>query len=140
MIKYNLKCQHDHEFESWFSNSEEFEKLKRKKLLECIYCSSKNINKSIMAPMISNSIVKDEQEQIMKKNLLDEKNKLLQLRKYIENNFEYVGKDFSKKVREIFYDKKNKKTIYGIASNEERDELREEGIDLFSIPWVDKDN
>ena len=55
MIKYNLKCQNDHEFESWFSNSEEFEKLNNKKLLDCIYCSSKKIKKSIMAPMISNS-------------------------------------------------------------------------------------
>ena len=55
MIKYNLKCQNDHEFESWFSSSEEFEKLTKRKLLECIYCSSKKIHKSIMAPMISNS-------------------------------------------------------------------------------------
>ena len=54
MIKYNLKCHQDHEFESWFSNSEEFDKLNKKNLLECIYCSSKKINKSIMAPMINN--------------------------------------------------------------------------------------
>ena len=43
MIKYNLKCHNEHEFESWFSNSEEFEKLNKKKLLECIYCSSKKL-------------------------------------------------------------------------------------------------
>ena len=55
MIKYNLKCQYDHEFESWFSNSEEFDNLNKKKLLECIYCSSKKISKTIMSPMISNS-------------------------------------------------------------------------------------
>ena len=42
MIKYNLKCDQDHEFESWFSNSSEFEKLNKKNLLECIYCNSKN--------------------------------------------------------------------------------------------------
>ena len=54
MIKYNLKCENDHEFESWFSDSIEFEKLNKKKLLECIYCASKKIKKSIMAPMISN--------------------------------------------------------------------------------------
>ena len=53
MIKYNLKCENSHEFESWFSDSKEFEKLKKKRLLECIYCSSKKINKSLMAPMIS---------------------------------------------------------------------------------------
>ena len=52
-------------------------------------------------------------------NLNNEKNKLLELRKFIEKNFEYVGKDFSKKVREVYYDKKNKKAIYGTASPEE---------------------
>ena len=53
MIKYNLKCEKNHEFESWFSDSKEFDKLNKQKLLECIYCSSKKITKSIMSPMIS---------------------------------------------------------------------------------------
>ena len=54
MIKYNLKCSNDHEFESWFSDSKEFEKLNKKRLLECIYWSnSKKISKSIMSPMVS---------------------------------------------------------------------------------------
>ena len=56
MIKYILKCENKHEFESWFSDSGEFDKLDNKNLLECIYCSSKKVNKSIMAPRISNSI------------------------------------------------------------------------------------
>ncbi len=140
MIKYNLKCQKGHEFESWFSNSEEFEKLAKRKLLECIYCSSKKIDKSIMAPMVSNSKNKNDGFEIIGKDLKEQKNKLHKLRKYIEENFDYVGKDFSKKVREIYYDKKNKKTIYGTTTSEERKELSEEGIDLISIPWVDKDN
>ena len=139
MIKYILKCQNDHEFESWFSNSGEFDKLNKKKLLECIYCSSKKINKSIMAPMISNS-KKDENFDVINKDFKNNKNKLLKLRKYIEKNFEYVGKDFSKKVREVYYDKNNKKAIYGTTTSKEREELAEEGIDLFSIPWVNKDN
>ena len=80
-------------------------------------------------------------EQIqINKNLLGEKNKLLQLRKFIQNNFEYVGQNFSKKVREVYYDKNTKKTIYGTTTKEERKELEEEGIDLLSIPWVSKDN
>ena len=62
------------------------------------------------------------------------------MRKYIEKNFEYVGKNFSRKVREIYYDKDSKKTIYGITTPKEREELSEEGIDLLSIPWVNKDN
>ena len=140
MIKYNLKCQNDHEFESWFSNSEEFEKLNCKNLLECIYCSSKKIKKSIMAPMVSSSKNKNEMLDVFSKDYNDEKNNLLKLRNYIEKNFDYVGKDFSKKVREVYYDKKSKKAIYGTATQEERDELAEEGIDLLSIPWVNKDN
>ena len=139
MIKYNLKCQNNHEFESWFSNSEEFDKLNKKNLLECIYCTSKKINKSIMSPMVSSKINKKKIE-LINKNFENEKNKLLQLKKYIEKNFDYVGKDFSKKVREVYYDKKSKRGIYGKTTSEEREELAEEGIDLLSIPWPNKDN
>ena len=140
MIKYNLKCENDHEFESWFSNSKEYDKLNKKRLLECIFCSSKKINKSIMAPTILNSKEKDNQIDIIDRDFKDEKNKLLNLRKYIEKNFDYVGKDFVKKVREVYYDKKSKNAIYGTTTSEEREELAEEGIDLLSIPWVNKDN
>tara|TARA_B100000575_G_scaffold290945_1_gene295704 strand:+ start:1325 stop:1750 length:426 start_codon:yes stop_codon:yes gene_type:complete len=141
MIKYNLKCQYDHEFESWFSNSEEFDNLNKKKLLECIYCSSKKISKTIMSPMISNSAKEKRKfNDISKKDFQNEKNKLLKLRKYIENNFDYVGENFSQKVREIYYDKKSNKAIYGTTTSEEKKELAEEGIDLISIPWVNKDN
>ena len=140
MIKYNLKCKNEHEFESWFSNSEEFEKLNKKGLLECIYCNSKKINKSIMSPMITNLNNKDKTIDDISKTLKKEKDHLSKLRNYIEKNFDYVGKDFSKKVREIYYDKKNNKAIYGTTTPEERDELSEEGIDLLSIPWVNKDN
>ena len=140
MIKYNLKCHNDHEFESWFSNSKEYEKLCKKRFLECIFCSSKKINKSIMAPTILNSKEKDNQTDKINKNLKSKKNKLLSLRKYVEKNFDYVGKDFGKKVREIYYDKKSKKAIYGTTTPDERNELAEEGISLLSIPWVDKEN
>ena len=140
MIKYNLICEREHEFESWFSNSKEFENLKKKKLLECIYCSSKKIEKSIMSPMISNSCNLEISKNKLENDLLKEKQKLQQVRKYIEKNYEFVGKNFSKKVREIFYDKNSKKAIYGTTTLKEREELAEEGIDLLSIPWIDKDN
>ena len=139
MIKYNLKCENDHEFESWFPDSTEFDKLNKKNLLECIYCSSKKIDKSIMAPMISSKKAEDQIKKISKE-FQNEKNKLLKLRKYIEQNFDHAGKDFSRKVREVYYDKKNKKAIYGTTTQDEREKLAEEGIDLFSIPWINKDN
>ena len=141
MIKYILKCENKHEFESWFSDSKEFENLKKRKLLECIFCASKNISKTIMSPMVL--VTKK-----LPKNFSSEKNKefeaekkqLLNIRKFIQKNFEYVGKNFSKKVREIYYDKKSDRAIYGTTTENERIELSEEGIDLLTIPWIDKDN
>ena len=140
MIKYNLKCENNHEFESWFSDSGEFERLRKKKLLECILCPSKNIKKSIMAPMISVPNVLGKNDDFSGKDFLKEKNRLKEIRSFIEKNFEYVGKNFSKRVREIYYDKKSQKAIYGNTTPEEREELAEEGIDLLSVPWVSKDN
>ena len=92
-----------------------------------------------MAPMIS---VNENRVDIQKfkQNLKKEKKQLIEIRKFIENNFEYVGKNFSKKAREIYYDKKSNKTIYGTTTQKEREELAEEGIDLISIPWVNKEN
>ena len=140
MIKYNLKCNNNHEFESWFSDSTEFDKLKKKKLLECIFCFSKNIQKSIMAPMISGTKKNNKSIKSFNNKFKIEKNNLSQIRKFVENNFEYVGKNFSKEVREIYYNKKNKKAIYGTTTPEEKKELEDEGIDLLSIPWISKDN
>ena len=139
MIKYILECDNNHKFNSWFSDSNEFDKLNKQKLLECIYCNSKKISKSIMSPMIG---IKNNPEDIKKINSRLESNKkdLKLLRNFIEKNFEYVGKNFSRKVREVYYDKESKKAIYGTASPEEREELSEEGIDLLTIPWIDKDN
>ena len=92
-----------------------------------------------MAPMVSGT---NKDNDLMKGNkfLKNEKKKLIEIRKYIENNFENVGDNFSKKVREVYYDKKSNKAIYGTTTPEEREELSEEGIDLFSIPWINKDN
>ena len=134
MIKYNLKCHNNHEFESWFSNSEEFDKLKNKQFLECIYCSSKKINKSIMAPMVTSSKKKNKHFELMNDDFKNKKKMLIKLRKYIEKNFDYVGKDFSKKVREVFYDKKKRKAIYGKTTPKEReDSSHKTGEDIDDI-------
>lgn len=140
MIKYNLKCINNHEFESWFSDSNEFDKLNKKKLLECIYCASNKIKKSIMAPMISGTKSKKDSIQPLNKDLSNKKKDLLQLRNYIEKNFEFVGDKLSEKAREVYYNKKTEKGIYGTATAEEREEMKEEGIDLLRVPWASKDN
>ena len=76
-----------------------------------------------MAPMINSSKKINNDKKIDKIDSQIEKNQLLKLRKFVENNFEYVGKNFSRKVREIYYDKQSKKTIYGTTTSEERKEL-----------------
>ena len=63
---------------------------------------------------------------------------LLKIRKFVEKNFEYVGDNFSREVRNVYYDKKKNKNIYGTATPEETEELKEEGIELTTIPWVEK--
>ena len=93
-----------------------------------------------MSPMISSKKSTEDNINLLNEKISIEKNKLIKLRKFVEKNFEYVGDKFSEKVRDVYYDKKSKKSIYGIASPEEREELSEEGIDLLSIPWVSKDN
>ena len=135
MIKYLLKCKNNHEFESWFSESKEFEKLKKKKLIECIFCQSKNVDKSIMSPNIVGK-EKIEEKKFNTKEFNKIKKDLLKIRKFVEKNFKFVGDKFSKEVREIYYDKKKKKNIYGTATLQERLELEEEGIKLTNIPWV----
>ena len=140
MIKYNLNCENSQEFESWFSDSKEFEKLRRKNLLECIFCKSKKINKSIMSPSLARTKKSFQLNRKDKNQLLKFKRDLKKLRNYVEKNFEYVGSNFASKAREIYYDKKRKKNIYGSTTKKEREQLIEEGIELMSIPWVDKEN
>ena len=137
MIKYNLKCINKHEFESWFSDSKEFEKLVKKKMIECVFCKTKSVKKSIMSPSISNS----NESTFSNKEIKKIKKDLVKLRKFIEKNFDYVGDNFPREVRKIYYDENKKKNIYGTATLDETNELKEEGINLTTIPWVkDKDN
>ena len=136
MIKYLLKCNHKHEFESWFSESKEFEKLKKKNLIECIFCKSKNVNKSIMSPNVVGRN-KSAETKFSKKEFSKMKNDLIKIKRFVEKNFKFVGDKFSREVREIYYDNKKNKNIYGTTTLKEKLELEKEGIDLVGIPWVD---
>ena len=136
MIKYNLKCKNKHEFESWFSDSKEFEKLKSKKIIECTFCGTKSVQKTIMSP---NVVSKQQKEKNIKSSRYIKKIKhdLLKMRNFIEKNFKYVGENLPQEVRKVYYDKSKNRNIYGKATPEETEELREEGIELTNIPWID---
>ena len=135
MIKYNLLCKCGETFESWFSTPKEYESLKKKKLINCIYCNSTSVKKSIMSPNLTSKSNK----KIAKKNVeKDIKKALLNFRKYIEKNCKNVGDKFTQEARSIHYDKKTSQGIYGRATPEETSELLEEGIEVATVPWVDK--
>ena len=93
-----------------------------------------------MAPSVTNIKSLNNQKEISSLEMKNFKKDLIKLRKFVEKNFEYVEKNFANKVREVYYDKKSKRNIYGSATEEEKEELKEEGINLVNIPWVDKDN
>ena len=135
MIKYNLACKCGQTFESWFSSSTEFDSLCRKKLIKCIYCESSSVKKTVMAPNLYRKSNKVLNRIKLEKNI---KKQLLDFRRYIEKNCRNVGENFIKEARSIHYDKKTSIGIYGKATPEETSELLEEGIEVATIPWVDK--
>ena len=140
MIKYKLLCKNcSDSFDSWFASSKEFERLKNSKLLQCLNCNSNRIDKSLMAPSIINKQKKNNKDT---KKFLEIKNKLKEYKKFIKNNFDYVGDNFAYEARSIHYNnKKKQKGIYGKASIKEAKELSEEGIEVETVPWInDKEN
>ena len=143
MIKYNLLCKKCNlTFDSWFASSKEFDKLKKKRLINCHSCGSLQVEKNLMAPKLINKTInfKDEKKNTLKYQQI--KKTINEYQKFIKNNFDYVGENFVYEARSIHYDNNKKiKGIYGKTSSDDLKELREEGIDVEVIPWIeDKSN
>jgi len=142
MIKYNLLCKEcELSFDSWFASSKEFEKLKKKKLINCHSCGSIKVEKNLMAPRLisKNFSDKDKKKDFIKYQKI--KKTINEYQKFIKNNFDYVGENFAYEARSIHYDHKKKhKGIYGTASKQDLKELKEEGIDAQLVPWFDNEN
>ena len=142
MIRYNLQCKKCNlTFDSWFASSKEYDKLKKKRLINCHSCGSLRVEKNLMAPKLINKSVsfKDEKKNIRKYQQI--KKTINKYQKFIKNNFDYVGENFAYEARSIHYNnKKRDKGIYGTASKKDIKELKEEGIDAHLIPWVENKN
>ena len=139
MIKYKLICKDcESKFDSWFASSNEYERLKKKKLLNCHICNSSKVEKTIMAPqLISSKSKTDKKINLEKYNKV--KKTITSYQKFIKENFKYVGDNFAYEARSIHYNSEKKsKGIYGSASKEDLKELKEEGIDAQIIPWLDE--
>ena len=104
MIKYSLKCKDcSSQFESWFASSKEFDRLKKLKLLNCQDCDSLKVDKSLMSPNLVNTKKNDQQNNEKYKKV---KKKLQDYQKFVKENFDYVGDNFSYEARSIHYNKK----------------------------------
>tara|TARA_B100000767_G_scaffold65218_1_gene61533 strand:- start:666 stop:1094 length:429 start_codon:yes stop_codon:yes gene_type:complete len=140
MIKYRLICKDcENTFDSWFSSSKEYERLKKKYFLNCLTCNSLNVEKTLMSPSVlltKNDSKTSNHIQRYKKT----KEVILEYQKFVKKNFDYVGENFAYEARSIHYqNKKSLKGIYGTTTKEDLKELKEEGIETGVIPWI-KDN
>ena len=135
MIKYTLTCNNGHQFESWFPNSDSFEKLKKKGQLECAVCSSKEIEKSLMAPRITSNNRKKKETLISAQSVVEKEIKALKNK--IKKTAIDVGENFPTEARAMHYGEKEEKPIIGKTTLEEARDLAEEGIPFSPLPWND---
>ena len=133
MIKYTLNCNNGHQFDSWFSNSDSFENLKKSGHLECAICSSKKVQKSLMAPRITSESSKKEETLISTQSVLEKEIKALKQK--IKTTAIDVGENFPIEARAMHYGEKEEKPIIGKTTLDEAKDLAEEGIPFIPVPW-----
>lgn len=122
MIKYAIKCQHQHVFEVWFNRGSDFDDQAKRGLVECPTCGSQKVEKAPMAPNVKRS---------KPSSLHDIAQKI---RGEIENNCDDVGTDFADEARAIHYGDKPERGIYGSATPDQAKDLIDEGVKVVSLP------
>ena len=131
MIVFNLTCERcEYSFEGWFDNTKAFNTQKKRKLINCPNCESSNITKALVAPNIprktNSKIVKN------KKTLASN---IKKIKKIVEENFDYVGDNFSEEAKKIKYGETKDRPIYGEATIEQTKELIDEEINITPLPF-----
>ena len=153
MIRYSLRCERGHAFESWFQSSSAYDSQHKRGLVACPMCESTKVDKAIMAPRIarkgksksapgpvtapaedtaSTSLVMAPQE----RELLS---KLRELRDHVLKNADDVGKKFPEEARKMHYGDIEQRAIYGEATTEEARSLVDEGIEVAALPVLPGD-
>lgn len=154
MIHYQLCCAADHAFDGWFKDSDAFDKQAKAGFVECPTCGSAKVRRALMAPAIpkkgrparTKAAIAEAmppappapvQPQAMAGPVPAQLVALLQrVRAEVEQKCEYVGAEFAEEARKIHLGETKVRGIYGEASSEEAEALKEEGIDIAQIPWV----
>lgn len=150
MIRYALKCENDHHFESWFQSAVAFDTLATANHLSCIICGSDQVAKAIMAPKIaraetpqSKAVVEEPQKPEAPVPMVNApppevEQALKAMRKKVEAEADYVGDSFAKQAREMHLGEKPERAIYGEANAEQAKSLIEDGIPVLPLPFRPK--
>lgn len=135
MISLTLTCKDEHEFEAWFKDSAEYDKQRKRRLVECPICGDRKISRALSAPNISTSKTQNLDAAEMRK-------KMRELKQHVETTHEHVGDRFAEEARKIHYGESEARDIYGQATGEEAKELVDEGVPFAPLPWTEeaKDN
>ncbi|HEY0331158.1 MAG TPA: DUF1178 family protein [Rhodopseudomonas sp.] len=163
MIRYTLRCDHGHHFESWFNSSASYETQARRKLVSCPSCGSVKVDKAIMAPQISHqrqdpapaAVAAPAPEAAVPETTVpaaapsstpllmarerELRGKLKELRDHITKNAENVGTKFPNEARKMHYGDIEHRPIFGEASSDEARALIDEGIDVTPLPVLPED-
>jgi hypothetical protein len=153
MIHYQLRCGAAHEFDGWFAGSAAFEQQADAGLIACPVCAGTDVTRALMAPRLTRkggAIAPPEEAPVLAPavpapvpaqaaagRLPDGvRAALTRLREEVEKNCDYVGTEFAAEARRIHEGKAPARGIYGESTDEQAEELAEDGINIARIPWV----
>jgi hypothetical protein len=132
MIRYALACEHEHEFEGWFAASADFDEQVARGLLACPVCASKAVRKQIMSPSVSGTKKRGETGEGNGRRMMMEA--MAQVRRHVEDSFDYVGDSFAREARDIHEGRSEERGIYGEATPKEVKALVEDGVPVAPLP------
>jgi hypothetical protein len=140
MIKYTLKCESDHTFDSWFQSAEAFDKLLSAKMITCSVCGALGVEKAIMAPRVAPARSRAQEQAYgpLSAPASPAEQAMAEIRRQIEANVEDVGDDFAAEARAIHDGTKPERSIIGRAKPEEASSLIEDGVPVVPLPWGNK--
>jgi len=138
MITYSLVCRKGHAFEGWFASSTAFEDQALAGRVTCPVCNSKKVSKAPMAPAVAGTKKSRTKTAPPEAGPAELRKLLLRLRSHVEANAENVGARFAEEARAIHEGEATERPIYGDATPEETEALRDCGIAVSAIPWVEK--
>jgi hypothetical protein len=153
MIRYQLRCELGHSFESWFQSSAAYESQERRKLVNCPSCGSSKVERAVMAPQIVSKAGRDSRALVPAAEtapapaatslvMAQERElrvKLKELRDHIVKNADNVGERFSNEARKMHYGDIEHRPIYGEASPDEARALIDEGVEVSPLPLLPDD-